>query len=166
MRNKSPVFVLLVAGALAAMGGLLAKGQIPEGKTTVRLIPQVDRPKLDVAPGWTWLMGPTELRPGQCFGQTSDAGIVSGYSHVDAGGNGLRVYFVQAGQRQRVDPPAYHLVIFDAAGQRYLPKLEKAGGLGNRDTQLDQATFTLGADVLPPGNAAYIAAERVTSKVK
>lgn len=175
MRNQVAAFVLLTASTLATMGGLLAKGQGPEAappktttrtKTTVRATPRGDRPELAVAPGWAWLMPPQELRPGLAFGQTSDDGIVSGYSHVDAEGGGLRFFFVQAGPAPRNFPPTDRLVVFDADGRRYLPKRVKAGGLGNRDTDLSEAIFRLGPEVLPPGKAAYIAAERVPNKAR
>ena len=168
MRNKTTVFLLLVAGTLAATGGLLARGEDPElkTKTAIRPRPQADRPAHSAAPGWAWLMAPQELCVGQQFGQASEAGIVSGYSHVDADGGGFRIFFVQAGPTPRVDTPAYRLVVFDAAGERYLPKRVQAGGMGNRDTQISNATFALEKDILPPGKAVSVAAEQILPKAK
>jgi hypothetical protein len=169
MRNKAAVVFLLVTGALATTEGLPVKGQGPVGSTTTtseRTTPPGNRPRLVAAPGWAWLMEPQELRVGGSFGQTSEAGIVSGYSHVDAGGGGLRIFFVQAGPSPRFDSSDYRLVILDAAGKRHLPKRVQAGGLGAPDTHLSNAIFTLGPEILPPGKAAYIAAERVTPRAE
>lgn len=165
MRKKVAALALLAAAPLATMEGLPANGQAPVTTTTTITI-QRPRPEHAAAPGWARMMEPQELRPGRSFGQTSDAGILSGYPHIDAGGGGLRIFFVQAGSGPRVEPPAYRLVVFDAAGQRYLPERVEAGGMGVRDTQLSRAIFLLRPEVLPPGKAAYIAAEQVAPRAK
>lgn len=165
MRSKLAAFLFVIAGAIATMEGTLTMGQAPQGTTTTsRIRPRGAQPELAVAPGWSWLMTPQPLDVGRSFGVASDAGIVSGYSHVDRGGGGLRIFFVQAGPSPRIDAPAYRLVVFDAAGKRFLPRSIESGGQGTRDTKLSNATFVLRPEILPPAKAAYVAAERVTPR--
>jgi hypothetical protein len=173
MRNRLARLTLLVVSALAATGSLMARGQGPTGQERVEsfvVARKTDRPKYVAAPGWAWMMRPRELRLGESFGQAGDSGIMTGYAHADAEGGGLRVFFVQAGASgPGVELPDYRLVIYDASGQRHLlsrPGSVLANGLGNREAQVRYSTFILGAEVLPPGKAAYIAAERMISKTE
>ncbi len=148
------VVVLLSSGA-----GLLAAG--PEVTVTkAGKVGKLDRSKFVNEPGWAWLMWPQELRLGEKFGLASDAGIVSGYSHVDAGSGALRVFFVHAG-RDALDIPPIRLVVFDAEGKRYLPERGQSGGLGSHGTQLSDAIYTLSPKTLPPGKVTRIGIERM-----
>ena len=170
MKNHTLAAAALLTGALVTARSTV--GQVPadpKGTTTttsVRITPNGERPRFTAAPGWTVLMSPQGLRIGRRFGQTSDDGIISGESVVDADGGTLRISFVQAGQGPRLDAPGYRLVVLDAAGGRYLPSRGEAGGMSSHGTYLSHATFTLDPKVLAPGKAAYIAAERRTSGVE
>ena len=104
MRIWPAGLMLLLVGALAATGGLVAKGQGPAGQE--RLEPlgvarKDGRPRYAAAPSWAWMMRPRELRLGEGFGQAGDGGVMTGYAHADAEGGGLRVFLVQAGRPAR-----------------------------------------------------------------
>lgn len=170
MRIRIAVLVLLIA-AIGTTGALLARDQGPEGqvqtKTTVtkRQVDPAEKAKFAASPGWEWLMYPQALRVGESFGQSSEEMVVTGYSHVEAQGGGLRFFIAKA--RPPKDPldelgVKYRLVIFDADGRRYLPvhpgnTISK--GNGNRTTLVNYSLFSLRPEVLPPEKATHVGFE-------
>jgi hypothetical protein len=150
----------MAAVALLSSGaGLLAAGQGTTVRTEVVKTEKDDPSRFVNDPGWAWLMSPREFRLGEKFGQSSDAGIVSGYAHVDAGSGALRVFLVQAGPSVP-DPQTCRLVVFDAAGKRYLLERRAAGGFRSHDTELSNEISTLSPKMLPPDKATHIGIER------
>jgi hypothetical protein len=72
----------------------------------------------------------------------------------------LRIFVVEIGPDVHNNLSA-RVIILDAAGQRYVPRREgEAGGLGNRDTQMFNAIFTLDPKTLPPDKAVYVGVEQ------
>jgi hypothetical protein len=139
---------------------------MPPIKTPTTTIPDTqkfDGTRFINAPGWAWLMRPEGLRLGRRFGEAHENVILSGYSVVDAEGGALRVFVVQAGPGV-LDPNEYRLVVFDAAGKRYLPKATEASALGSTTTKVRNALFTLDPKTLAPGKAEQIGFECIVAK--
>src|SRR4051812_1409857 len=128
--------------------------------TNTRQTPRAERRAFDNAPGWVWLMRPQELKVGHRLGQSSEGLIISGYSVIDDSGV-LRVFIVQTGPKM-VDAPAYRLVAFDRAGNRYILRQTEAGGFGSGEMRLSNAVFALDPKALAPANAVYLGIERLT----
>ena len=92
----------------------------------------------------------------------SERRIVIGYCVVDADNAALRIFFVVAGPDVNDGPPL-RVVIYDAAGERYLPKGD-VGGFGNTTSQMIHALFTLDPNMLAPKKAAYVGIEQIKRK--
>jgi hypothetical protein len=151
-----------IASSLLATTILLVSW-LPTGaqEPNTERIEKSPRPNFRSDFGWEWMMSPQELRIGHTFGQASEDSIVSGYSVVDARSGALQLSLVQAG-RGVIDMFSYRPVLFDAAGERYLPSWSDPKSFKSYETELYHAIYILKPNVLEPGKAAYIAVERRT----
>jgi hypothetical protein len=140
--------------------GMFALGQQERLKEEIKEVPAGERPEFTSEPGWE-LISPQEFRGGRKWGFAKEDGlIVSGYSVVDADGV-LRIYCVRTSPGGlEVNDPEYRVVVFDAAGKRYLPERDQAGGMGTQATHVSTAVFSLDPQTLAPGQVAYIAVEQ------
>ncbi len=137
-------------GLSAVASGQQDSAEFPVG-------PIMAMPKFANEPGWSWSIEPSPFHLGP-FGGASETILWTGYSVVDADGV-LRIFAARAAVPGILDPPA-RVVVFDAAGKRYLPEPEQAGGVGNRGTDLKRNLSSLDPKVLAPDKIAYMGIER------
>ncbi|WP_152051012.1 hypothetical protein [Tautonia marina] len=145
--------------ALAFLASTLV--QQVQVEEVLREIPAHERPKFAKEPGWE-LIFPQKFRVGHDWGVAREDQVISGFSVVDTNGEVLRIHCIVAGQGLP-DPnaPEFRVVVFDAAGKRYLPERDEAGGLSNRNTNVRSSVFSLDPRIIAADRIAYIAVEQV-----
>jgi hypothetical protein len=137
--------------------GLVAVGRQEKQTVTDSARPLKVMPQFANEPGWVWLDPPSEFRLGR-NGGANEKILTTVYSVVDSKGV-LQIFVAQAAVPGVLEAPS-RVVLLDAAGKRYVPKREKAGGLANRDTALESSLSSLEPKVLTPDKIAYIGVER------
>jgi hypothetical protein len=136
----------------------------PQPKTDTRegVLPAGPQRTFANASGWQWLESPRELHIGRKFGHVSENLMLICFSAIEPGNGALQIFLVEIGPDVHNKQPP-RVVILNAAGERYLPKVERdTGMLANRDTQMFNAIFTLSPETLAPTKAAYVGVEEST----